>query len=215
MGLEERIYNIFSHIFSYIYQGGVVMFPLLLVSFFMWVLIVERLIFFRQLYRGSLSQEEIFSIISRGERPPDTTGGIVGILVREFLNSRKGDPEIDGMIVDELVLSLVHSLDRHLGLIGILATMAPLLGLLGTTVGMVKTFNVIAIFGTGNARALASGISEALITTQTGLFIAIPGVYMSNFLEQRARRLKKRLTTVGMFIQRKLKGISLEEIDNA
>ncbi len=215
MGLEERLWSIFSNLLIYIYQGGVVMLPLLVVSFFMWALIVERLIFFRRLYRRSFSQDDILSFITSEKQLPGERGGIVGMFLGEFLRNRVGDPDIDVMIVDEVVLSLVHSLDRHLELIAVMAAIAPLFGLLGTTIGMVKTFNVIAIFGTGNARALASGISEALITTQTGLFIAIPGVYMSNFLQQRSRKLKKQLSTVGMFIQRELKGCPLQEATDA
>jgi biopolymer transport protein ExbB len=70
---------------------------------------------------------------------------------------------------------------------------APLLGLLGTVSGMVKTFVVIAEFGTGNARALASGISEALITTQTGLVVAVPGLFMASFLLRRSNGLLERI----------------------
>jgi len=66
------------------------------------------------------------------------------------------------------------------------------------------TFDVLALFGTGNARALASGISEALITTQSGLLIAIPGLYMKGFLERRAGTLQQRLTLFGYCLKRHL-----------
>jgi len=108
------------------------------------------------------------------------------------------------------VIVIVSSLDRHLGLIGVLAALAPLLGLLGTVTGMIATFDIISIFGTGNARAMAGGISEALITTQTGLVVAIPGLYMSNFLNRRsenlkqriAENLKQRIASVGIYLRR-------------
>jgi biopolymer transport protein ExbB len=58
---------------------------------------------------------------------------------------------------------------------------------------MISTFDVMAQFGTGNARAMASGISEALITTQTGLFIAVPGLFMGNFLRRRAENLTDKM----------------------
>jgi biopolymer transport protein ExbB len=58
---------------------------------------------------------------------------------------------------------------------------------------MISTFDVMAQFGTGNARAMASGISEALITTQTGLFIAAPGLFMGNFLRRRAENLTDKM----------------------
>jgi biopolymer transport protein ExbB len=65
---------------------------------------------------------------------------------------------------------------RSLAVIGVLAAMAPLMGLLGTVTGMITTFDILAIFGTGNVKAMAGGISESLITTQTGLIVAIPGL---------------------------------------
>ena len=94
------------------------------------------------------------------------------------------------------------SLDRHLAVIGVLATVAPLLGLLGTVLGMIATFDIIAIFGTGNAKAMAGGISQALITTQTGLLVAIPGLYMRSFLARRAENLKHRIASMGIYLQR-------------
>ncbi len=75
----------------------------------------------------------------------------------------------------------------------VLASLAPLMGLLGTVSGMLTTFDVIALFGTGNARALAAGVSEALITTQSGLVVALPGLFMGNFIRRRVDRLKGRL----------------------
>jgi hypothetical protein len=63
----------------------------------------------------------------------------------------------------------------------VLAAVAPLLGLLGTVTGMIATFDVLAVFGTGNAKAMAGGISEALITTQTGLLVALPDFTCKGF----------------------------------
>ena len=93
-------------------------------------------------------------------------------------------------------------LKAYLAVIGVLAAIAPLLGLLGTVTGMIAAFDVLAIFGTGNAKALAGGISEALITTQTGLLVAIPGLYMKGFLDRRADNLTQRITTVGYYLRR-------------
>jgi biopolymer transport protein ExbB len=67
---------------------------------------------------------------------------------------------------------------------------------------MMATFDVIALFGTGNARAMAGGISEALLTTQSGLLVAIPGLYMSIYLNRRAERLEDQLDETVMTIGR-------------
>lgn len=83
-----------------------------------------------------------------------------------------------------------------------MAAVSPLFGLLGTVIGMITTFDIISIFGTGNARAMAGGISQALITTQTGLLIAIPGFYMRNFLSGRVENLKRRIASTGIHLKR-------------
>lgn len=69
----------------------------------------------------------------------------------------------------------------------ITAAAAPLLGLLGTVTGMIKTFNLITIFGTGDAKSLSSGISEALVTTELGLIVAIPALILHGILSRMAK----------------------------
>ena len=80
-------------------------------------------------------------------------------------------------------------LQRFLGILGTIAVISPLLGLLGTVFGMIQTFTVIQSQGIGNAAALAGGISEALITTATGLTIAIPCLVFYRFFLHQSRRL--------------------------
>jgi biopolymer transport protein ExbB len=127
------------------------------------------------------------------------------MLVTEFQARRTGSVNIDRNILDETVMSVVSKLDDNLTIIGVLAKASPLLGLLGTVTGMIATFDIISVFGAGNARAMAGGISEALITTQTGLIVAIPGLYAHNFLTRRAENLKRRVASVGMYLSRNLK----------
>ena len=78
--------------------------------------------------------------------------------------------------------------ERRLPLLAVIATAAPLMGLLGTVVGMVKTFALITVFGTGNAGKLASGISEVLVATELGLVVAIPTLIAHGFLSQRIQK---------------------------
>ncbi len=78
--------------------------------------------------------------------------------------------------------------ERRLPLLAVIITASPLLGLLGTVTGMVKTFTLITVFGTGNADKLASGISEALVTTELGLAIAIPTLIVHGYLSQQVKR---------------------------
>jgi biopolymer transport protein ExbB len=83
--------------------------------------------------------------------------------------------------IQEAAAHVIHDLERYLNTLGTIAAIAPLLGLLGTVVGMIKVFAEIMAQGTGNASALAGGISEALITTAAGLTVAIPALVMHRY----------------------------------
>lgn len=87
--------------------------------------------------------------------------------------------------IEEAAGHVVHELERYLNTLGTIAAVAPLLGLLGTVVGMIRVFAEIMAQGTGNASALAGGISEALITTAAGLCVAIPALVMHRYFTGR------------------------------
>jgi biopolymer transport protein ExbB len=191
---------------AYLVAGGMVMLPLLAISVVMWILIINRMFFFRRLNRKNMSRERAGRYIQESQIPdPRDYKGAIAMLVTEFQARRTGSLTIDRHILDETVMSVVSKLDDNLTIIGVLAKISPLLGLLGTVTGMIATFDIISIFGAGNARAMAGGISEALITTQTGLMIAIPGLYAHNFLTRRAENLKRRVASVGMYLSRNLR----------
>ncbi|WDP91037.1 MAG: MotA/TolQ/ExbB proton channel family protein [Desulfobacter sp.] len=196
----------FYHMADYVRSGGIVMFPILGVSLVMWVLIFNRVMFLRRLHVRNIPRDEAGKMVRDNLWPDKGLKGANAALVRAFLarRSRVHDPELDNNILDEAVMALNASLDRHLAAISVLSAVAPLMGLLGTVVGMMQTFDVITIFGTGNARAMASGISVALVTTQTGLMISIPGLYMSGWLNRRAANLKQRIAATGMYLKRYL-----------
>ncbi|RLB93981.1 MAG: MotA/TolQ/ExbB proton channel family protein [Deltaproteobacteria bacterium] len=185
-------------------SGGVVMVPILLVSFFMWVLIFNRVLFLRRLYVKNISRQQAGEFVQQNLWPNEKYQGANSLLVREFLAHRSLAKNLDDFILDETILRLIASMDKYLAAITVLSAVAPLLGLLGTVVGMMETFDVITRFGTGNARAMAGGISVALITTQTGLMVSIPGLYMSGWLRRRSQNLKNRIATTGMYLKRYL-----------
>lgn len=190
---------------DYIDAGGVTMLPLVLVSLGMWLLIVERALFFRRLYRKNMPLQQALAHI-RDNRLPDPSHyrGVVSLLVARFIQRRSHDRLLDRFILDETVVFINRSLTDYLAIIGVLAAIAPLLGLLGTVTGMIGTFDVLSVFGTGNAKGMAGGISEALITTQTGLMVAIPGLYMKGFLDRRARNLQQRVARAGYYLRRQI-----------
>ncbi|MEN8005847.1 MAG: MotA/TolQ/ExbB proton channel family protein [Candidatus Krumholzibacteriota bacterium] len=190
---------------EYFRQGGWIMLPLVATSVVLWTMIVDRWREFRVLGRGDLDTKEIIALAAgRGEVPAGPGAGLKARLVRDFLKERSGVVRLDRKILGQVSLQLQQSLDARLAAIAVLAAVAPLLGLLGTVLGMIETFDVISVFGTGNSRAMASGISIALITTQTGLLVAIPGMLMSNRLNRTAQRLKTSLDETTAVLARHL-----------
>lgn len=111
--------------------------------------------------------------------------------LRELLDGLLAHPRADAEQLEEILhermLGLLPRLDRHLGTLAVLGGIAPLLGLLGTVTGMITTFELVTLFGSGNERILSQGISEALVTTMTGLVIAVPVLLAHAFLSRRVR----------------------------
>lgn len=185
---------------DYIAQGGWIMIPLGLVSVVMWVLIAERLLTFRQLERDDVGVQDVLQVM-RGEAPGHLGEGLRASVMRAYLELRSGDPELDKHIVRQCAMRMRPQLNRYIALIAVLAGIAPLLGLLGTVIGMIETFDVISLFGTGNAKALAGGISVALVTTQSGLLVAIPGLLLSATLARRSSALLRSLDEITVVLQ--------------
>jgi biopolymer transport protein ExbB len=196
--------------YEYLQQGGWVMIPLGLTSLVMWALIADRLLNYWQLGRRDIDAGDALTALAAPSPAAETSlserrGGLRRQLLHTLLQERWGDGELDGHILHQHSLALRAGLRRHLKLIAVLAGVAPLLGLLGTVLGMIETFEVIALFGTGNAKAMAGGISVALVTTQTGLLIAVPGLLVSAALARRARRLEMGFDEFTHLLDRALK----------
>ncbi|MDL2124660.1 MAG: MotA/TolQ/ExbB proton channel family protein [Deltaproteobacteria bacterium] len=193
--------DLIANAYEYLHPGGPVMIPLILISLWMWALIVERVLYFRRIDKDNVDLKQAVKMLS-GAHLPETSNGLQIRVVASFIKERTGNKKLDRDILDQCAMREMSPLKRYLSVIAVLAAVASLFGLLGTVTGMMTTFNVIALFGTGNARAMAGGISEALITTQSGLLVAIPGLFMSAFLIRRANRLESRLNEVVMTLKR-------------
>lgn len=179
------------------------MLPLLGLSLWVWGLIAERLYFF-MVNRGIGAGPELNS---RQGSPPSPgpcrdTGAVCKDLAAGFCHQCTGDPDLDEKILKHNWLCQQKRIYRGLTLMAALAATAPLLGLFGTVLGMIDTFDIISVFGTGNAKALAGGISEAMISTQTGLLVGIPALLMCILLRQQARRLEARLRQTRIVMKR-------------
>jgi biopolymer transport protein ExbB len=144
--------------------GGAVLWVIMFVLFLMWTFIFERLWY---LYREYPARKEraVEQWISR----QDTTSWY----------ARK--------IRERMISEVSVELMRHVGLVKVLIAICPLLGLLGTVTGMIAVFDVMTFSGSGNARAMADGVSKATVPTMAGMVAALSGVYFGTWLEYKAQ----------------------------
>lgn len=113
----------------------------------------------------------------------------LGRVLAIYSQNKKVDIETLELKIDEAIIKDVPKLQRGLPTIKILAAIAPLLGLLGTVTGMIETFQSITLFGTGDPKLMAGGISQALVTTVLGLIAAIPLVFLHSALASKSKRI--------------------------
>ena len=106
----------------------------------------------------------------------------MGRILSIYKENQGIDPETLELKVDEAILREVPQLEKYHSIIKVFAAVAPLMGLLGTVVGMIVTFQALTLFGTGDPKLMAGGISQALVTTMLGLIVAIPLVFLHRIL---------------------------------
>jgi biopolymer transport protein ExbB len=161
-------------------SGGWCMVPLLLVSFFIYGLGAHLLWFVSLRRRAAVDDRQLKAWVNQ----PEQAVGLAGDIIRYTQTSVKSLDEIHSRYA-EVNAAEIPAVERRLVLMNVMVNSAPLLGLLGTVLGMLKTFQAIAV-GTGKTVDLvAQGISEALITTEMGLLIAIPGYLLAYLIKRR------------------------------
>jgi biopolymer transport protein ExbB len=176
-------------------RGGIVMIPIMLCSIISLWIFLERLWMFR---RGSVLPKKFLSEIEyllKRQKLAEAQAAcqkedspMARIISTGLLHLGKGRDVIKETM-EEAGSSEGVELRRYLGLLSMITTISPLLGLLGTISGMIKVFKVISIQGGGNPGTLAGGISEALIATAAGLTVAIPTIVIHRYLSSRSERL--------------------------
>lgn len=147
---------------QFLHAGGTVLWVILLTSVCLWCLIAERLFFFRFEY------------------PQQRTLWLEQWRQRGDKNSQHARH-----IRNEIISEAQITMNKTVPIIKMLIAICPLLGLLGTVTGMIHVFDVMAVTGSGNARAMADGVSQATIPTMAGMVIAIAGLYFSKLIEER------------------------------
>tara|TARA_B100000686_G_scaffold70757_1_gene76560 strand:+ start:4004 stop:4615 length:612 start_codon:yes stop_codon:yes gene_type:complete len=170
-----------------LWSGGILMIPLFVCSVLSLAIIIERVFVLRgkeivkldfvESVRGLVAEKKVKEAIILCEKNPSSIGRIMG----EVLKSNFKDRAILKEIGENAGRQEVPILEKNLQPLGTIAAVSPLLGLTGTVFGMIKVFTVISEKGIAHPSQLASGISEALVTTATGLVVGIPALVFFNY----------------------------------
>lgn len=171
--------------------GGWLMLPIILCSILAIAIVIER---FWTLSVNRIAPKyavgQVWTWIKNNELDSNRLrelrlGSPLGqILAAGLVQARQGRDAMNSAI-EQAAAVVIHELERYLSTLGTIAAITPLLGLLGTVIGMIRVFTEIMVQGTGNPNALAGGISEALITTAAGLCVAIPAYACHRFFVRR------------------------------
>jgi biopolymer transport protein ExbB len=164
---------------DFIELGGNVLFIIGFLTLFMWILIVERLVYLRSGHKR-LAATALHIWESRDDHKSWSAH----------------------QIRTRLISQVAAQVERNIPLIQTCVALCPLLGLLGTVTGMVEVFEVMAISGSGNPRSMASGVSKATIPTMAGMVAALSGVAMATYLQRKASR-ERELLADNLFIGNK------------
>lgn len=172
--------------------GGWVMYPLLIVSIIGLAVMIERIIFFSTVERGNFNhyfQKHIEELMKKGDIKAaieicKNKNNSVAVTIRAILENYDRDRTSLQDLIQEVATTRIGMMDKLMWLLGIIASVSPLLGLLGTVCGIIVAFQSMAIEnGLGKPELMAKGIGEALITTAAGLIIAIPCMIVYRYLE--------------------------------
>lgn len=185
--------------FEIIKSGGWLMAPLVLCSVAVVAIVAERLwtLQTRRVAPEHLAAQ-VWNWLKSGELDEERlqalrAGSPLGRILAAGLEQRRAPREVMNEAIEDTGRHVVHELDRYLITLGTVATISPLLGLLGTVLGIIHVFAAISTAGLGNPAALASGISQALITTVAGLTVAIPAYILYRYLRGRVDELVDRM----------------------
>lgn len=181
--------------FELVQAGGWLMIPILLCSVVAAGISVERFWTLRAEQvapRDLLTQ--VWTWIRNNEMDSSRlrevkSGSPLGQILAAGITSHRRGRDLMKESIEEVANHVVHELERYLNTLGTVAAITPLLGLLGTVIGMIKVFTAIQLEGTGNTAVLAGGISEALITTAAGLTVAIPSLFFHRYFQRKVDEL--------------------------
>ncbi len=181
--------------FELLKAGGFLIWPILLCSVIALAIVIER---FSSLRTNNIAPaaltEKVGKLLRKGNLDSKTIGEIeehspLGRVLAAGLKNPNQHRVVVKEAVEEAGRHVVHDLEKHLQTLGTIAAITPLLGLLGTVIGMIKVFSAITTFGVGDPQALAEGISEALVTTAAGLSVGIPSLMFHRYFRGKVNEL--------------------------
>ena len=184
--------------FQRIADGGFVGYVIILLGLGGAALAAERIYVLRNTLESIQKQESSENIIE---------GNLLGSLLQTAKDNINESLDALELILDEKIQSITPSIEIRVKAIKLIATVAPLLGLLGTVIGMIETFQAITLFGTGDPKLMAGGISQALVTTMLGLIVAAPLLFMHSYAENYSK-------TIISFLEEKASGIVANKTKN-
>jgi len=193
-------------------KGGFWIWPILGIAL---ISAIAGVMKFIQIIRIRTPQNDWVASILSAMREGDTEGAKaiaskaihpVSAVMTQCISYAKAGPDVAEEVLYEQLIGVQNKLQGGLPFIAITAATAPLLGLLGTVAGMIRTFNVITVSGTGDAKPLAGGISEALITTLFGLVVAIPALIIHALLSRRSQGIIQNTEKLGLTFVNGLRG---------
>jgi biopolymer transport protein ExbB len=199
-----------ENVMDFFDKGGFVIYPLVLCSIVGLAIVIEKLLTLR---RKKVIIPEVVNVLDNIKGTADIglalsicekhKGPFANIISIGLQSLHLPKEEIKETLIDSGRQEVQH-LERGLVILETVAGIAPLLGLLGTVIGILKVFNVISVMGVGQATAMAGGISEALITTIVGLTIGIPAVVGYNFFTKKAENLVLEIEKYSALLVRKI-----------
>jgi len=177
--------------FQRIADGGLVGYVIILLGLFGVALSAERIYVLR---------DKLSEIYNQEKDTANIGSNLLGDLLQVAKDNASESIESLEIILDEKIQSITPMIEVRVKAIKLIATVAPLLGLLGTVIGMIETFQAITLFGTGDPKLMAGGISQALVTTMLGLIVAAPLLFLHSYAENYSKSI------IG-FLEEKASGI--------
>lgn len=214
LGDAHKLAQTKDTLWEHMKKGGIVMIPIVALAGLALIIAIMKWI---QLARVKMpTKKSLTTLLSdirdravmEGRRKSRLIKGPAGDMLQSAVDHLHQPKELVEEVMYERILETRTRLNKALPFIAVCASSAPLLGLLGTVTGIINTFKMISAFGSGDVKTLSGGISEALVTTEFGLLVAIPSLLFHAFLNRRAKSLIDRMERIAVAVMNQITKIT-------